>query len=240
MKLLITLLFIVISSYAISQNKIVFKSGEEMNGKIVSLQGNELVFQFKGTNLKLNTNEITSIHFIETEISKNINKNGSLTGVVTYFFNDNYGYKPDIGSKVIIHKTNKENSLNEQFSRYRRAKTYLSLLSYLKKKDSNRVKYETELKKLGINSEEDFKALDKETATQLIGLSSVIAKETETITVDGNGKYSINLTPGFYEVVIQSKGRNDITMTEVRGKIKYETIEISPNEASTIDAKFDI
>src|SRR5690606_22897933 len=58
--------------------------------------------------------------FLKNSSGDEINKklNGEIKGVVTYFFNDNYGNKPDIGSEVMIRKTNEEDSTRFMLSNF--------------------------------------------------------------------------------------------------------------------------
>lgn len=45
--------------------------------------------------------------------------NVNVKGVVTYFFNDNLGYKADTGTTIIFNKIPKSNSLKSPISKYR-------------------------------------------------------------------------------------------------------------------------
>lgn len=62
----ILLPFFILSNHAISQSRIVLKSGETMNGKIKSLNDEQLIFEFKGNELKIASSEIISIQVDES------------------------------------------------------------------------------------------------------------------------------------------------------------------------------
>jgi hypothetical protein len=211
-KILICIIAVLtITNEITAQNRLILKTGEEMLGKTISINDNQLVFEFKGNNLRISLEEIDSIIFSESEDSviENLGELGNLSGVVTYFFNDNYGDKPDVGAKVFVYKTTKEKSKKELFHKYSDAYRYRLMLSYIKKKDPRYAEYSKKLDDLGIISDEDFKELDKKVSAELFNFTDMNfitdPDNSKSVTVDGNGNYSFQLEPGFYEVLFQSK-----------------------------------
>jgi len=176
-----------------------------MTGKVISIQNNELIFNFMGNELKISTNEIASIVFTESIPVRTKSDFGTLTGVVTYFFNDNYGDKPDVGAKIIVCKYKEGESFLKQFREYNTARHYRVMMSYLKKNDTKRHEYLQKLADMGIYTDEDFDKLDKDTSSGLINLTVTESSNFKNLTVDGTGKYSIQLPVGKYEVIFQSK-----------------------------------
>ena len=238
--LILILAVICISSINLfAQNKIVFQSGEEMTGKVKSILNDELIFNFKGNDLKFQIKDINSIYFTEIPIQQKLSERSSLSGVVTYYFNENYGDKPDVGAKITINKIGDKNenaveSLYEKFTTARK----MTLLSYTKKKDPKFAEYTNELNELGIYSQSDLDKLDTELATILIKRTS--KEGVKNITVDGNGKYLIQLEPGFYEIIMTSKGRTALSTTEISGKVFVKNIEIKSNESVILDNSFSL
>src|SRR3972149_2389822 len=106
-----TLLMFLNFCFVFSQHEIKLKSGETINGEVKSLLNGQLIVSFKGNNLKLEVSDIESIFFVKsTQSSKDANSDkGELKGVVTYFFNKNFGDRPDIGATVLINRTDSIN-----------------------------------------------------------------------------------------------------------------------------------
>jgi hypothetical protein len=230
-----------------SKNRVILKTGEEFTGKIKSIDNNLIILDSNGNELRIAVSNIAIIYFSESNNQKNVQQRkskGILSGVVTYYFNENFGYKPDIGAIVTVHKTTEMNSSKSKFDKYQLAYLYMKHLSYLKKKDPDYQEYFNKLKSLGIETNDDFTKLDNETASILIDITSIKVdldrENTKQVTVDGAGNYSVELEPGFYEILFQSKGRERLTKTEVRGKIDIQKVEIKPDERSTVDCKFSL
>lgn len=235
------LIFAVICIYSINvfaQNKIVFQSGEEMTGKVKSILNDELIINFKGNDLKFPIQDINIIYFTEIPIQQKLSERSTLSGVVTYYFNENYGDKPDVGAKITINKIGNinENAVEVLYEKFTTARLYMALLSFTKKKDPSFTKYTNELNKLGIYTQSDLDKLDTELGTILINRTSM--EGAKKITVDGNGKYLIQLDPGFYEIIMTSKGSTALSTTEILGKVFVKNIEIKPNESNVLDFRF--
>jgi hypothetical protein len=224
----------------LAQNKIVFQSGEEMTGKVVSILNDELIFNFKGNNLKFPTKEVNIIYFSESLNQQKLTEKTSLSGVVTYYFNKNYGDKPDVGAIITINKIENlnENALESLYNKFDAAKLKMAMLSNIDKKDPKFTEYTDELNKLGIYTQSDLDKLDMELATILIKRTS--KEGVKNITVDGNGKYSIQLDPGYYEIFMTSKGRTALSTTEISGKVFVKNIQIKPNESNVLDHSFGL
>lgn len=84
-----------------------------MNGKLEEFKNDTIIFKIQGNKLKFKTSDVTLIYFDEKIAPLDLNntaKNnqiisvvkGSIFGVVTYYFNKNYGDKPDVGAEVYI------------------------------------------------------------------------------------------------------------------------------------------
>ena len=135
--LLFSLVFFISCELA-AQNVLVLKSGEKMKGKVEKFLKDTLTFKFKGNKMLFKSSEISSSYFDEKDIpeeqpnslSQNIEQKqeGKITGVVTYFFNDNYGDKPDVGAKIlIINSSEVPNFHLSTVDSFRDASTYKAL-----------------------------------------------------------------------------------------------------------------
>jgi len=104
-------LFITLSYLGFSQNVLLLKNGDKLNGKLEAYSNDTLQFIFQGNNMKFKASEIASVYFdisflpnkyIENEaiIVKKQSQFGKVFGVITYYFNDNFGDKPDTGAEI--------------------------------------------------------------------------------------------------------------------------------------------
>lgn len=145
-----------------------------------------------------------------------------LRGVVTYFFNDNFGHKPDVGSTILIHKISESNANNALLDKFRSSQviynTNVIMSEYINTEDFNqryqKAKFEYEL------SEKKAKQYVKDVTSN---------SSTKTITVDGDGNYNLMLPNGIYEVIAISKNKND--------RILYKLVELNGNDI--VDFSFE-
>lgn len=179
--------------------------------------------------------------FIKDSDGRNFEKNlkGEIKGVVTFFFNDNYGNKPDIGSDVIIRPTSEEDTTRFIVNQYILAKLALSIL------EGNKTlgqpldeKYEKKLKELGIQTPEDFEKFSEKVLQHVT--KSQYSQETYKTTVDGNGNFQQEVEPGKYEVIVISKNRTSATLLEVGGKIDSKIVDVKPGEKVNLNYEFKL
>ena len=209
-----------------------------MIGKVKSILNDELIYNFKGNDLKFSIKDVNAIYFTETPIKQNLSEQSTLSGVITYYFNQNYGDKPDVGARITINKIENlnDNDVESLYDKLKSSKANMTLLSNTKKRDPKFTEYTNELIKLGINTQNDIDTLDTKLATILMHRTS--KEGVKNITVDGSGKYSIQLDPGIYEIIIKSKGRKSLSVTEIDGQVFLKNIEIKPNESKVLDNSF--
>jgi hypothetical protein len=234
-----TVLFFINFCLLFSQHEVKLKSGETIKGEVKTLLNGQLTVLFKGNNLNLMLSDIENISFVKSsQSSASFNSDkGELKGVVTYYFNRNIGDKPDVGSTVIIHKTDSINGSKSAIGDYQNAQLYRSLIALgAKSKDDE---YNKKLKELNADTKEGFKQLDEKSFKEYLGLKNPEKKSLE-LTVDGSGNYSVKLEPGIYEVVIISKGRSGSTMSELLGKIYRKLVTIKSGEVCTLDNSFGV
>ena len=216
------------SSFIFPQHSIVLKSGEKLRGKITELKNSKITFLFKGNTMTINQSDVSAIYFDENarDAKPNTKKLGSLSGVITYFFNDNYGDKPDVGADIYI--------IDKKYSRID-SSAFIAILGY---QAATNLRESRSL--LGIkNSEDDEKSFDESDA-MADSVCSVIKSNTHTIKLvaDGNGAYSRQLEPGFYSILIVSKHRSNTSKTEGAGKVYLEILWIQANNQYSVNAEF--
>lgn len=141
-----------------------------------------------------------------------IGQTSKIHGVVTYYFNEYQGDKPDIGAKVYV-----IDSAKCKFDKDVAFKYDLASISH----------------KAG---ESDFDSADIHNATNN---SLVMQSESAiTTTVDGAGNYSLDVKPGTYYIMIQSRGRNRTSVSEVLGKVYYTIERTSAGQTSDVSHRF--
>ena len=165
---------------------------------------------------------------------------GKLSGVITYYFNENYGDKADVGAEIYIIKTSDFDKDS--------AKAISNFLMY--KGSCNIRKAEISLKeaKEEIDIYEEIRLIhniDSIIDTESDEVYSKILlirdnKNTIKILADGNGSFNTNLTFGEYYVLIVSNHRKGNNLVDYNGLIDFNTIKIKPRKETTLNAKFGI
>lgn len=204
------------------------------------------------------------IPFISKAQTANIN------GVITYYFNEYQGDKPDIGSKVYIAKADDSKSLlfyNSVDSFF-----VIHALTYLQKdkevqwqkelkmvnKYKGKKKHQEEYEKYQKMADESKRDLDNYTkklltyrveSATMMGMSIAASmkltqfKEAayKTTTVDGVGNYSFKVEPGKYLLIIISNGRTSLSsFLESSGKIFMKKVEVKENDTENISYNFTL
>jgi len=233
--LLLTLsLMTCIWSCSQGQSLVTLKNGNKIEGKIISLVNDTLTINFNGNIIKLKQSNIESIIMDKNTVTVSTNTNATLKGVVTYFFNDNYGDKPDVGAKVYLRKTDTTNRKMSILFNYQLAK----FCKYLWKIEKDEKHLKT-LQKLNADTKKGFDKLDSLASNEVLNLDLGITDAIKT-TVDGNGNYSLNAEPGLYEIIFISKGRSAPSQTEIMGQIETKIIFLKAGEIAVSDVRFSI
>lgn len=147
-----------------------------------------------------------------------------LKGVVSYYFNNNYGNKPDIGSEVTLIKekdieafTNEYNSCNtkelieEKYKleyAYKIAKSNLNNLPWTTKSRTERF-YKSKVDSVNRLINTNATNIAKSEACEIVVMINYKKnnKDRYYTTVDGSGNYSIKIPSGNYLISIRSDGR---------------------------------
>lgn len=193
----------------------------------------------------------------------------TVSGVVTYYFNQYQGNKPDLGASVTLIDSatikNFDYNLYEKFH-YGKfyQKMYFSALeryeryaeAYKKTEGKKKMVEQNETFKKGMNDAQ--KDMDRHTkqsisyesetpekaakiSTNLYMQLTQLSDNLPKKTVDSNGNYSINAKPGVYYVLIKSKNRTSpYDILEISGKIYMTKIKISENDNKDVSYNFEI
>lgn len=217
-----------------SEQTIILKSGEKLICQIESLTPEKASVLFKGNTITINTSEISSIHYdaIKGESSENLA--GIVKGTVTYYFNSNFGYKPDTGAKVTV--VPKEEVSPEQAStlfNFQKASLQRQIVVLGGAAGSAGIE---SLKKLGADTQKGFMKLDEKAALQKMQLE--VNKKKISATADGSGAYSIKVKPGKYYVLIVSSHSEGSGVMEVMGRCTFQEVEIASAGETSVDARF--
>lgn len=235
------------------QNVVILKSGEKLNGKVERYNKDTLTFSFKGNKMQFKSSEIVSIYFDEKAIDKEkpnpttiVSEQkgpGSITGVVTYYYNSTYGDKPDIGAEILIIDVNDAKDFKYlTVDSFTYSSTYKALYDSYAKEGKPKIpdNISKEVKRYGVNTNEGFDALDKRAKNELDKIQFKNIIYCTKLTVDGNGNFSANVPAGSYYVYIKSNNRKRNSLTEVMGKVSCQKITVRSDETSNVNVKFDI
>jgi hypothetical protein len=173
-------------------------------------------------------------------LQKNIveSATGEVRGVVTYFFNANFGYKPDLGATVLICNSNDFDDFNYlMFVQYRLGYLVISGQMIADYGSTSAEKIQKALAAKGFQGNDEYNLLVKK-------LKDIYARaereKIATTSVDGSGVFKKTLKAGEYFILIKSnqrKGRGDL---EYNGKIEMQKITIKSGEETSVDIKFNV
>ena len=195
------------------------------------------------------------------------NKPAEIQGVVTYFFNDNLGNKPDSGAKIIV--TTKSTALIDSALAINNTKS--DLLYNVKKIDSYERVIESAKKLIRHSSASEIKELkakigdyeqkikeiqsyidsigfDDEKADEIneVALRSLANIEydldsTYKTTADGEGKYHIEVSSGEYTIIFVSNGRSrSWNLLEINGNVESRKFLLEPGQIKEESVNFEI
>ena len=135
---------------------------------------------------------------------------GTVSGTVTYFYNDFIGYKPDVGATVYV--TTSECDL---------------LSDYLDEAELSSITGEPIDSILEINTYRMYYKILKD---------SLVA----TTNVNGLGEYTIDLPEGNYRLIFKSVGRKRLNIVEIGGKIEVERVKVEGKKTTNKSVNFDM
>src|SRR3989304_1308510 len=205
-------------------------TGESIEGKFVKGDTQSVTIRTGKVEKKIPITSILRITFkgnLDRETKGKAFKNGTLKGIVTYLFNDNFGDKPDVGSKVYAIPTSRNwgkesdlSSISEEESFVKDLKGYYSANTLRNIVALDMImgepvseNYVKELQKMGADTEEGFKLIDEKARKNLFKIKFGEILSSHAV-VDGDGQFELQLVPGSYFIVVLSNHRNQHTLTE--------------------------
>lgn len=213
------------SATAHSQHTIVLKSHEKIVGKVLKYENHKLSILYRGNKITLSDSEVVAIHF-QPVTSNDSNSPSNLAeatikGVVTYFFNDNFGYRPDVGAKVFICDPGEVSFDTSSIRVY----TVMHLLQQIQRQP------------IPPDVQAKFDECDKAAFDEYRKIQS--DPRTIRLAADGSGTFTQHVRPGYYAILIVSAHRKDLSLTELDGKINFSMIMIEDGMEHQVQARFD-
>ncbi len=144
-----------------------------------------------------------------------------LSGNMTYFFNDNYGFKPDSGSEIYFVKSNliKKNILSD-IKNFQLYSLKDASAQYNGKRDKNFIRAANNI---------------------AYNFSIIITKlKPITVTADGSGNFKTKLPIGKYIVMAQSAHRDKTNLLEIGGMKSFKEISITNNNEIFLNIKCEV
>jgi len=166
---------------------------------------------------------------------------GKITGVVTYYFNDNLGYIPDVGTKVYI-VLSSDIKNKEIFNDPGALMKFCSILDfrntwldYKRTGDTPPSDLIQKIHEYKIDDTAYFNAVDRNYFGQFLEIENA-AKIIRV--VDASGNFSAEVDTGEYFVLIISSHRTALSMCEIHGKPYFRWVILKPDEEENISPKF--
>ena len=135
---------------------------------------------------------------------------GTVSGTVTYFYNDFIGYKPDVGATVYVTTAECD-----------------SLSDYLDEAELSNITGEPIDSILEINTYRMYYKILKD---------SLVA----TTNVNGLGEYTIDLPEGDYCLIFKSVGRKRLNLVEIGGRVEVERVKVEGKKTTNESVNFDM
>ncbi len=230
-------------------------TGESIEGDFIKGDNQAVTIKTGNGEKEIPINSITRIVF------KKDTEKGTLKGVITYYFNDNIGDKPDVGSQVYVMRIKRnwgketksflsnpevEDFVNGLWT-YTSANTTRSITksssgrrSLLPGESAFISKMTEELREMGADTEEGFKRID-EKAFKILNDIKIFEKiQPYHAVVDGDGQFELQLPPGSYFVVVLSNHRkgHDTQTERFHNSLYVAFQDIREREVTTITNSF--
>lgn len=190
-----------------------------------------------------------------------------ISGVITYYYNEFQGNKPDIGASLIMIDSTKvsefDYSIYEKYHygklyedmyfgslyRYEKYTSALQKLGKSKKYDEDRKNYEKgidDAKKDMNNHKKQMEKYDYDNAENAakVGVELYIqllelSDDLPKKTIDASGSYSLDIEPGVYYAYIKSNNRKGVGVVDISGKIYIKKVKIVENSNKDFSYNFE-
>lgn len=227
-RLLPFMLFAFNTLYICAQHQLIMSDGTILKGEVISYSSGEIKFNMLGNTMTFNLASVSAINFSEAPLQSTKSSNiVNVHGNVQYFFNDNYGDKPDVGADIWFLSMD---SLGNGIDDINSIDT-LFLLNYYGIEVfwnshllNNTKELHPLLLKYGIESQDQFDEFQKSVSSELMQMG--YHSSTIKTVADGNGTFSKSLRPGTYIVVIKSKHRDALNYVDHGGEVIIRAVEI--------------
>jgi len=192
-----------------NQNDTLAKKANDLEKKTNDLEAElkkmDLLLKSATTESEANKKKIAAME--QDQRQTVLDQGTKISGVVTYYFNENYGAKPDTGASVYIFPSGSYPEEEKLVQQYLQIKTKVLLSSPKDKKDLAR-QVSDELRVS--TKEEGAKYLEK-----ILKSVTVLkfGKATVKTVADGNGGFQKTVKPGTYQVLVVSNHRTGIDST---------------------------
>jgi hypothetical protein len=224
----ISLLLLLGQADLLAQHTLELTTGEKLEGTLISFNKGRISFLFKGNSVTLSDSQVSAVYFQPTFLRKGADSGKSefahISGVVTYFFNENFGHRPDAGAEIFVIPTSDaqiDSTIILTYSIFRVLKTIKEMSG----------------KPLSDSDKTVLKQVDNSAFEACWKIRS--HPKTVRLVADGNGSYSIEVAPADYYVLIISQHRKDVTKTELLGKVKFTRLRTEGGKRYSVNAKFE-
>jgi hypothetical protein len=169
---------------------------------------------------------------------------GKISGVVSYYFNENFGNRPDGGAAIYILDSASASSLD------------LKSIAGLKKAFANfmetKMKYEADslvdalidhhkegsVKVHAYTSPDSSLATFNEMGSRALQALKKYRLAATKVLADGNGNYTKTLPPGKYCILIESGNARNMPMHGLSGQIYFRFVQVKPGREEKLSNSF--
>jgi len=153
-----------------------------------------------------------------------------INGVVTYFFNDNFGYLPDVGSEVYV--------LPEKF-RARSTDVSVYCLQITMGAIAKTIPGIQEAIQSKMMTNADFDSLCLRVKRFIEDLRSERFPDIQKTVAKGDGSFSVRAKPGKYFLIVRSAHLDFVSSNVERmGQIDIDETTVKINQARSVNFKF--
>jgi len=157
---------------------------------------------------------------------------------IYYTFNTAITYRHIYNNSAFIFNDTKE--IVAKYENKKKFKSYYDKNFELMKSNEKKMNESyAELVKIGAETEEKFNELDEKNYNNILKITLSNEHTINTI-ADGTGNYTFRLEPGTYYVILQSKGRQGLSISESQGLLHYYKVRLVEDKIIDISKNFKL
>jgi hypothetical protein len=160
------------------------------------------------------------------------NKQSRLTGVVTYYFNENFGDRPDVGAEVYILSEKHKSKCND---------VMIFFSEVLGRNVTEKIK-ELELDVpniIKLMKKSSFDSLESRVSIFIDKLRYGKISDAIKVIADGDGSFSAVVKPGHYYFIVRSAHRNSYSnKVELLAQLGVEETEVKEGATKSVKIRF--